>query len=408
MNSHLMKTAVQHCIFTLWTLAIMGVVPSPARSDMRVLGPYISAIDTATPLVVLHTENETTVRAVMMGEPAGLLRRDASTGRHHVFELPAEPDIQRVRYGVQINGEEQWHEWTRPDQTESEYAFVVVGDAQNSRSPERRTRVMNALEAHEPAFIIHTGDLHVGKGGARDSHDLFGEDWRINFFDPMPQIQTRIPFFPVFGNHDDELEGQRESFYTAFPNLPENGCYHFAHGPVAFFFLDIQNQIREFFRKGQDTWLREAVSQYPDALWRVAVFHVSPWSGGHRGERDWTIGQREQMLETFQELGIDLVFCGHDHNYQRMRPLSIEGASHHPVQVVISGLAGSNYYDANEQEYTVKVVNRQDHFCHIAVSPDQLAVQVITTDGEELDAFVIHHQDRRIEPTVQVYTVPAP
>ena len=376
--------------------AAMSLFPAASLAQTRVLGPYITAMDRETPLVVVHTEVETEIQATLQGEPDGPVLQEVSNGKHHNFAIPAGPGIESVLYTLLIDGEEISHRLFLPDPTEAAYTFVVVGDAQNSSSPVRRTAVMAALDAHDPVFILQTGDINVGTN-LGDAADLFGEDWRINFFDPMPELQTRVPKYTVYGNHDDEVAGQRAAFQTVFPGLPDNGCYHFQHGPVAFFFLDIQNQIREFFQKGQDEWLRDAVSLYPDAVWRVVVFHVPPWSGGHRGERDWTIGQRERMLATFQEVGIDLAFCGHDHNYQRIKPLTVAGSPHPPVQFVTTGLAGSNYYDAEEKEYIARVVNRKDHYCRVDVTPDHLSIQVLTPDGEVLDTFALRRHDRTQE-----------
>ena len=377
---------------------------APVAAQSRTLGPYITAMDREAPLVVLHTEAETEVRATLQAGPNGPVTEAVSNGRHHNFALPVGPGVDSATYTLQLGDQEFRHEFTYPDPAAETYSFVVLGDAQNPYSPDRRTRVMNALAAHDPAFILQTGDINVGKK-LDDAANLFGEDWRINFFDPMPELQARVPKYTVYGNHDDEVEGQRAAFQTVFPGLPDNGCYHFQHGPVAFFFLDIQNQIREFFDKEQDEWLRDAVSQYPDATWRIAVFHVSPWSGGHRGERPWTVGQRERMLEVLQDVGVDLVFCGHDHNYQRIRPVTMEGSDKPPVQIVITGLAGPSYYDAEEKEYTVRVVNRKDHFCRVDVSPEKLTIQALTAEGEVLDAFEIRRDG---EATVPPYSVTLP
>lgn len=151
--------------------------------------------------------------------------------------------------------------------------------------------------------------------------------------------------------------------------------------------------------------MREAVDRHPDALWRVAIFHVPPWSGGHRGEREWTVGQRERLLAVFQELGIDLVFNGHDHNYQRMRPLGLTGVDRPPVQFVTSGVAGANFYMAEDRDFTVRVVNRRDHFVVVDVEQDQLTLRAIAVDGEEMDAFTLHREPRRTTPFAPLYEI---
>lgn len=353
-----------------------------------VYGPYVSAIDTERPIIVAHTDKPCTLDFFLIVDSQKVYQA-SSVGQHHYFPVPDAVWMVPGTYQYTLRiGETEvgTYQFLVPEKQQDTFAFAVVGDAQNAYSPERRAKVMGALADFDPQFILHTGDLHAGVG---DGWDLFGRDWWLNFFAPMSSYQAAVPFYPVLGNHDDELVGQRESFIQAFPQLPMAGCYSFKFGQAAFFFLDIQNQIREFFDKGHDQWLRAEVGKYPDVLWRIVVFHVPPWSGGHRGENQWTVGRREELLEILQELDVHLVFCGHDHNYQRSRPLSLADSPYRPVQFVTTGLSGANYYDAQPREYLARVVNRQDHFCLVEVAREEIRVRVVTPAGEEIDFFQV-------------------
>jgi len=387
--------------FVLTLAALAGAAAEP-----RILGPYVSWIGTATPTVMLHTETPDEAILTIPGKGGAVATTLRSQGRHHRFPIPpalaAKPG--ELEYRIAAGGATSGpHRLAIPDRNAKDFSFVVVGDAQNGNSPERRQKTMAALAAHHPAFIIHTGDLLDGRDKA-DTADLFGKDWRINFFAPMPPLQAAIPFYPVLGNHDAETPEQRASFMTAFPEMPKEARYSFAHGGVAFFFMDIRHQIREFAKNGQDAWLAQEAARYPDAAWKVAVFHVSPWSGGHRGEREWTVGGRERMLAALQAAGIDLVFCGHDHNYQRIKPLAISGSTARPVQIVITGVTGSSFYEAAEKPYTAKVVNRRDHFCAVNASPTEIAIRAIAVDGTVLDDFTI----RRDQPPKGILRIDGP
>lgn len=87
----------------------------------------------------------------------------------------------------------------------------------------------------------------------------------------------------------------------------------------------------------------------------------------------------------YQALGIDLVSAGHNHNYQRLKPLSLANPDVNPVQTVISGVTGFNYCDGEEREYSNKVVDHQDHFCLVEVSPNKIVVTAITPNGSVID-----------------------
>ena len=381
-------------------IIISMALTAGASAKDGVLGPYVSWIASPEPLIVLHTREDS---EVSLSLPSGGQSNLKSRGKHHHFRVPKKimDTPGEVPYSLDIGGLALGqYNLSVPDPAANSFSFVVMGDSQAGTS-KRRHEAMNASLQFNPCFIIHTGDLLVGKSAKGNSGDIYCHDWRVNFFEPMPALQASIPFFPVFGNHDDEVEGQRMAFSKAFPDMPESGCYSFSRGPVAFFFLDIQNQISEFFRKGQDKWLENEVAKYPDTIWRVAVFHVSPWSGGHRGEREWTVGRRESMLGELQRLGFDLVFCGHDHNYQRIKPLRLKGTQGNPVQIVITGVTGSGYYNAEGKDYTLKVVNRRDHLCVVDAARDKLKIRAVTPNGELIDEFEMH----RGRPTTDVHEV---
>lgn len=62
------------------------------------------------------------------------------------------------------------------------------------------------------------------------------------------------------------------------------------------------------------------------------------------------------------------------------------------MQFVVTGCAGSNYYDAKEQPFIAKLINRKDHFCSVTVSAGVLSVEVFDSGKNLLDKFEIRKE----------------
>ena len=198
----------------------------------------------------------------------------------------------------------------------------------------REHQVMNAMMAkidslhaqgHSVTAVINTGDLvEDGRSPAQ---------WK-RFLRITEPLTSRVPYFPVAGNHErtDTVDGV-ENWRTA-TGLPVGGdrlyyCFDTADGWVRFIALD-SNPIVD----PRGRWTREVQVKYSDEefTWLVArvkehrgpvmvMMHHAPFSAGvHRME--WQtdavlIERRERMVRALHEAGISIIASGHEHSYQR-------------------------------------------------------------------------------------------
>jgi hypothetical protein len=186
---------------------------------------------------------------------------------------------------------------------------------------------IDSIEANHQtvAAVINTGDL------VKDGR--YPHMWE-RFLKITQPLYTRVPYFPIAGNHErTDTEQGLENWRTA-TGLPISGdrlYYSFdsADGWVRFLALD-SNPMTD----PHNYWTREVEVQYSDEQidWLVkslkghtgpcfVFMHHPPFSSGfHRVEwqnDDVLRERRERMVKAMREAGIGVIATGHEHAYER-------------------------------------------------------------------------------------------
>jgi hypothetical protein len=245
--------------------------------------------------------------------------------------------------------------------------FVAFGDSGSGL--EDQWAVRDALAARPFDLMVHTGDLAYNTGKP--------EEIESYFFDVYDPLLRSLPTFPAIGNHDYGTDAGgpfREAFV-----LPENGgamgrekYYSFDYGPVHFVALDSMLTGPE-----QATWLRNDL-EGNERPWTVVYFHHPPFSAGHHGGNG---GPRDWFVPVFEDHHVDLVLSGHDHHYERTRP--VEG-----VTYLITGGGGVGVRPAGKSELTA-FSEPVLHFVYVKVEDDAMRVHAIDATGKEFDGVEI-------------------
>lgn len=286
----------------------------------------------------------------------------------------------------------------------SAFTFAVIGDT-GKASPEQ-ARVAERMAAVAPDFVLHTGDV------------LYVDDDDAAFLGPYRALLPRVPFWVAFGNHDIE----RAELWAGLFDRPQNGPRNRASEKSFFFdFGDARvavadsNGGSETFGRRLPSWLREVFTARPEARWRFVVLHHPPYTWGHHPPH--ALGQ-QHLVPLFEELGVDVVFSGHDHNYQRTAPLrggrpAREGER--GVVYVVSGAGGARLYDVAPRETwpdALRAANGERHsFTHVVASSERLEVEQIDLDGTAIDRFTVearHAEVPRAPMAPDASSVPAP
>lgn len=196
--------------------------------------------------------------------------------------------------------------------------FIVTGDVQAS-IPENFAYSAAAIDAAwemfpDAEFQVNLGDF---------TNDSDNEQWDM-YFDAFEDIHAQAALVPVSGNHDGNLKWNwfRNMFTLKEPdNFWSNltGVYYsFDYGDAHIAVLNTNDMYP--ITRAQINWLRNDMNS-SNAKWKLVMMHRSPYSAGKNGIKPDNLIMRRELMPVFDELGIDLVMYGHDHNYARTMPM---------------------------------------------------------------------------------------
>jgi hypothetical protein len=168
--------------------------------------------------------------------------------------------------------------------------------------------------------------LLLGDNAYEDGTD---EEFQLNFFNVFPSLLRQTPPWPTIGNHETYSADRQGWFpYLDIFSIPTNGeaggvasgtnrYYSFNYGNIHFVSLDAMTQSRAPDGP-MANWLRADLDANTN-LWLIAFWHHPPYSKGtHDSDSEIElIEMRQNIVPILEAHGVDLVLCGHSHNYER-------------------------------------------------------------------------------------------
>ena len=231
-------------------------------------------------------------------------------------------------------GDRTYRFMTHPEPgAESPLRFWVVGDSgtgdQNQADVHLAMRSLTRSRHHPLDIYLHVGDMAYGSG----TDDEF--EW--HFFKPYRRTLRNTVCWPAMGNH----EGQTSSGVTGIG--PYYDCYvlptrgeagGLASGTEAYYSFDYGNahfialnshDLNRSPDAAMAQWLRADLAQTA-ADWIFAYWHHPPYTkGSHDSDTEaQLVEMREYIMPILEDGGVDIVFTGHSHIYERS--MLIDGA----------------------------------------------------------------------------------
>jgi hypothetical protein len=251
---------------------------------------------------------------------------------------------------------------TLPNQADS-VKFAVIGDSgTGSDSQYRVAEVLTSSRAKFPyEFVLMMGDnLYYGSGE---------KDYRKKFEQPYKALlDSGLKFYATLGNHDNS----NERFYKPF-NM--NGERYYTFKPkagVRIFSLD-----SNYMDKPQLQWLEKELAA-SGSDWKIMFFHHPLYSSG--GAHGSDVQLREQLEPLFLKYGVDAVFSGHEHFYERIKPQK-------GIYYFISGGAAKlRDGDVKKSGLTAKAFDTGYHFMLVELTKEALNFQVISDRAQTVDS----------------------
>lgn len=244
--------------------------------------------------------------------------------------------------------------------------FVVIGDTGTGTEQQRELAqvMMRYRQAFPFEFVLMMGDNMYGSEKTGDYKTKFEDVYR-------PLLDQKVKFYAALGNHDES----NQRFYEFF-NMEGQEYYRFTKGNVSFYSLN-----SNYMDKKQIDWFNEKLAA-DTSDWKVAFFHHPPYSSGAAHGSDTKL--REVVEPIFLKNGVDVVFAGHEHFYERIKPQK-------GIYYFISGSGGKlRKGDVKKgSSLTDKAYDRDMSFMLIEVNGDQMCFQVISRAGETVDSGII-------------------
>lgn len=274
---------------------------------------------------------------------------------------------------------------TLPDKPEP-FTFAAYGDSRSGVDNHRRLALAMAADAHQPAFILHTGDMTSGG---------FYSRYRSEFFAPLAGVINHIPLLPVPGNHERDAAAYLSLF--AFPGT--NRWYAFDCANAHFAGLD-STADRQTEKRMRD-WL-EADLAATKAEWKIVFCHYPSYDSG-RHHSEWG---RESFVPLFRRHRVDLVIAGHSHGYQRTHPLFKPGENEAaPITYLIAAGGGAPLHDVDASP-RLAASARKYHFVSVTINGSILKGRVIDWEGNQIDAFQIAKVNGAFDPAYLTESIP--
>lgn len=271
---------------------------------------------------------------------------------------------------------------------EAPYSFAVFGDS--GEASRAQYLIASRIVSAGPDFIVHTGDL-VYPDGRRSRYGA-------RFFEPYKELLARIPFWPSLGNHDVSKENQDTAYRPVF-ELPQNGPadqpaednYWFDYGNARFAVLN-SNLDEPQLANSIAPWLERTMSD-TTARWKFVVFHHPAYTSGKYPPTERIVNA---IVPVMERSGVDMVFSGHDHMYERTVPLrggQPSDTAAGGITYIVSGAGGAplyvEKYPQQRPAWIAVMRNDRHSFSKIQIDAGQLHLQQIDIDGEILDEITI-------------------
>jgi 3',5'-cyclic AMP phosphodiesterase CpdA len=178
------------------------------------------------------------------------------------------------------------------------------------------------------------------------------------------------------GNHDNT----NERFYKPF-NMNGESYYTFKKGNVRFLVLN-----SNYMDPKQFAWLETQLRDAGNGGWKICYFHHPLYSSGkYHGS---SVDLRQSLEPMFMKYGVDVVFSGHDHVYERVHP-------QHGVYYFTEGASGElRPGNLARSGITDKGFDTDRSFMLIEIAGDEMYFQTTSRTGDTVDSGVIHRTIR--------------
>ncbi len=333
-------------------------------------GPYLSwQNDPGTTMTVSWQTEKSGTSLVEYGPDAGygFSVSDPGLTKWHVLEITGLVPGDTYHYRASSSGGFVSEDLTFTTGVPFEEPFVFVAYGDSRTDSVSHQSVVDGMETEGALAVLHTGDL------VQDGNVL--TQWNT-FFDITEDLSGRTSFMPAIGNHENNAALYFDFFALPNDSPPANeqwysfdvGCAHF---------VALSTETAYTAGSSQYTWLvNDLAAASASAQWIFVYFHRPAFSSGSHGS-DLTV--RNTFCPVFETYGVDAVFMGHDHLYER--------SLYNGITYIVAGGGGAPLYppDQNPNPYQVYADDIY-HYCRVSVELYSCLIEAVDTAGAVFDS----------------------
>jgi hypothetical protein len=188
------------------------------------------------------------------------------------------------------------------------FIVAATGDGASGEWPQ----VTDMIDAWNPALFLYTGDVY-DQGTYTEFYNWYGTSSR--YFGKFRDVTN-----PTVGNHEYLMDDSASGYFYYWDNVPHYysynaGGWHFVSIDSTGYFDQLQPGTPQY------DWLAQDLSRNASNC-TIVYFHHPVFNVGAQGVQEHIFTDIWPLLV---ERGVDVVLTGHEHNYQRWRPLDANG-----------------------------------------------------------------------------------
>jgi 3',5'-cyclic AMP phosphodiesterase CpdA len=255
--------------------------------------------------------------------------------------------------------------------------FAVIGDTGTGDPAQYEVgaRMTEARSSFPFELVLMLGDNLYGRQQPQDFVAKFERPYGS-------LLSAGVLFYASLGNHDNPVDRTYPRF-----NMDGQRYYTYAKKNVRFFALD-SNQMDP----RQLAWLDNTLKQSADA-WKICYFHHPLYSDGRRHGSE--VDLRVVLEPLFVKYRVNVVFSGHDHIYERIKPQK-------GITYFVNGSSGElRKGDVRPSAMTAAYFDQDQAFSLVEISGDDMFFQVRSRAGRTVDGGVINRTSAdlaRVQP----------
>lgn len=400
-KNSLLKTFLCVCLILVLLFSLSGQVCAGSETADQVLlsltesGTQSYALRFTMPASVQGTQSVQYIpeqyRSSLNAEylKSASVSRQVTGGENDFFEAKLTELSPGIEYTYRIGSEGNWSKWysfATPSASTDTFSFIYMSDTQadpdTGSYAEWGELLSSALEGFSPSFAMLGGD------SVNDGDDL--SEW-ADLFTAAGESFASIPLMTTAGNHD------YTNTYTSLFNMPKNGpvgleeyIYSFDYANAHFVVMDSNSMGNSDNASLISSWLADDLADASGATWKIVMFH-HPAYNITGNSKDETRAQviREKYMPVFEQHGVDMILCGHQHIYSRTYPmLNGQVVSHRDGGIVqLMMVSGAKHYQASNYDYINFTKEADSAYAQIEISGNSISIVAKDKSGNLIDEY---------------------